>query len=309
MDNIYYKVNNIQGYYNIYKDYCSTITQLNIQVGGQYCVPKMKQDYLWLSPEKVERMSKQYNENIHEINITYDLETGKVNGDHWKDTHSFTESLFMLYSFFNGSLWGAPNNEHLCSSYIYSSKVILKELCKRGVYTIHGNEPNKIMRSTYNFIVMINDIVKDEFLKLLKCLYSRDVNVCCRQVKNGKIVGEYVYAFDSGMLIYTDNFKLSLQLPNGFHSPSAYKLNSLQYSELYTQNIDPFFGMNGMTTITQKSKIGIDSYYLNERRSSETHSLFYVETWSRSSEAILVEDILLQLWLGFNSSYGHMNEV
>jgi hypothetical protein len=66
--------------------------------------------------------------------------------------------------------------------------------------------------------------------------------------------------------------------------------------------------MNGMTTITQKSRIGIDSYYLNERRSSETHSLFYVETWSKASEAILIEDILLQLWLGFNSSYGHMNE-
>lgn len=272
-------------------------------------IHKMQNDYLWLLQCDIETLSSKFRSNIDDINISYDLETGTANTDNLKDTRSFQESLFMLHSFLKGSLWCTPNDENLDNDYIQSSQIILNELCKRGVYTISGHEPSMVIRSSHNFIVMINDIVKKEFIQLLKSLYSRGVNVCARQVKRNNKICESIFAIDKGVFIYTDDFQEAIKLPNGFHSPGKNIDDDIEYSTLFSEMIDPSFGMSGMFTSRNKDNCEIHEFNNKEKGLCETHTLFYVETWSQTSDDFRVEDVLFQLWLDFNSKYGHMNDI
>jgi hypothetical protein len=270
---------------------------------------KMQSDYLWLSSDDIKTLNTKFLRNIDEMNFSYNLEYGVGNTDNWKDTKSFQESLFMLHSFLTSSLWCCPNNERIEYDYLHSSYIILTELCKRGIYTMCGQEPNSIVRSSHNFIVVINDIIKNEFIELLKGLYTRGVNVCGRQVKRNNIVQECIFAIDKGMFIYTEDFRDTVKLPNGFHSPGRNVWENLEYSMLYGEIIDPSFGLTGLFTIKNKNNDEILDFVRKETEVSETHSLFYVETWSQTNDDFRVEDVLFQLWLEFNSKYGHMNDI
>lgn len=272
-------------------------------------IPKIQNDYLWLMQSDIITLDNKYRYNIDKINISHDLETGTANTDYWKDTKSFQQSLFMLYSFLKSSLWCTPNNEKLDNDYIQNSHIILTELCKRGVYTISGYEPSMVLRSSHNFIVLINDVIKKEFIQLLKSLYSRGVNVCARQVKKNTRICESIYAMDKGVFIYTDDFQDAIKLPNGFHSPGKKVDDDIEYCTLFSEMMDPSFGMSGLFTSTNKNSCEIQEFNNKEKELSETHSLFYVETWSQTSDDFRVEDVLFQLWLDFNSKYGHMNDV
>jgi hypothetical protein len=269
----------------------------------------MQSDYLWLSSDDIKTLSKKYQNNIDEINSSYDLEKGMGNTDYWKDTNSFQESLFLLHSFLSNSLWCCPNNERLGYDYLNTSSIILLELCKRGVYTTYGHEPTSVIRSSHHFIVVINDVIKNKFLDLLKALYTRGVNVCARQIKRDNVLQKYIFAMDQGMLIYTEDFKGKVQLPNGFHSPGKCISDKIQYSTLYTDMIDPCFGITGVFTNKDRDSCEVLDFIIKETEAYETHSLFYVETWNQSNDDLRVEDVLFQLWLEFNSKFGHMNDV
>lgn len=274
-----------------------------------YCICKMRFDYLWLSPEMMEYCSQKYKHKVENINALYDLEARRSNTNDLKDTQSFTESLYLLYMYLCGDLWSVPNNERIDHEYRSANQHMLKELCKRGVYTIDGCEPTDVVRSTHNFIVLVNDIVSDRFVALLKTMYHRGVNVCARKVKHNKIVREIVYAKDCGKLIYTEDLNSAVEtvLPNGFHSLGF--CDQATYNELFTECIDPDFGIGGLYTNLGKDAVDITRRSQTEKDKCECHSLFYVETWSQTHDAFRVEDVLLQLWLEFNSHYGHMNEV
>ena len=274
-----------------------------------YIIHKIKNDYLWLSEDDIKRLHVKFQKNIHEINISYNLENGMGVTDNWKDTHSFQESLFMLHSFLTGSLWCSPNNEWFDYDYLHSSYIILAELCKRGIYTISGHEPTSIMRSTHNFIVSIHDTVKNEFIELLKGLYTRGVNVCARQVKRNNIIKEIIFAIDKGLFIYTEDFRDTIKLPNGFHSPGKNIEDTVEYSTIYTEMIHPGFGLSGLFTINGKHSEKTLDFVIKESEVTETHSLFYVETWSQTNDDFRVEDVLFQLWLEFNSKYGDINDI
>jgi hypothetical protein len=287
---------NMKSYYQVCKE-----SLLDYKI-----IHKMQNDYLWLSQNDISILDNNYRNSIDKINTSFDLETGTANTDYWKDTSSFQESLFMLQSFLNGSLWCTPNNENFDHDYIQNSHVILTELCKRGVYTISGYEPSVVIRSSHNFIVLINDVVKKEFIQLLKSLYSRGVNVCARQLKRNTVICETIFAIDKGVFIYTDDFQDAIKLPNGFHSPGKNLDDDIEYSTLFSEMIDPSFGMSGLFTSTNKDSCEFNT---KEKELSKTHSLFYVETWSQTNDDFRVEDVLFQLWLDFNSKYGHMNDV
>lgn len=274
-----------------------------------YKMHKMQSDYIWLSSDDIKILNKKYQKNIDEINSSYNLENGMGSTDNWKDTRSFQESLFMLHSFLTSSLWCCPNNERLEYDYLHHSYIILIELCRRGVYTVSGHEPSSVIRSSHNFVVVINDIIKNEFIELLRGLYTRGVNVCARQVKINDVVQECIFAIDQGMFIYTENFKDTIKLPNGFHSPGKNIEDNLEYSTLHSEMIDPCFGVSGLFTNINKSSDDILEFAMKESQICETHSLFYVETWSQTNDDFRVEDVLFQLWLEFNSKYGHMNDI
>jgi hypothetical protein len=111
------------------------------------------------------------------------------------------------------------------------------------------------------------------------------------------------------MLIYTEDFKGKVQLPNGFHSPGKCISDKIQYSTLYTDMIDPCFGITGLFTNKDRNSCEVLDFIIKETEAYETHSLFYVETWNQSNDDFRVEDVLFQLWLEFNSKFGHMNDV
>jgi len=271
-----------------------------------YCIYKMRCDYLWLSSDMLQYCKEKYMAKIDAMNANYNLENGRADCSQLKDTASFTESLYLLHSHLQGELWSVPNNESIQGDYRTSNLKMLLELCKRGVYTVDGSEPNDVTRSTHNFIVLVNDIVADKFIALLKMLYHRGVNVCARKVKNNTIVQELAYAKDCGKLLYTDDLK-SATLPNGFHSLGV--CDDIVYSELFTECIDSDFGISGLYTCSGKSISDILKHSDVEKEKSELHSLFYVETWSQTHDGFRVEDVFFQLWLEFNSKYGHMNEL
>lgn len=302
---VYMKLTNIKSHFKA----CKIINVLYSKHPLMYKMHKMQTDYLWLSEDDVKTFNIKFQKNIDEMNFSYNLENGMGITDNWKDTNSFQESLYMLYSFLTSSLWCCPNNESLHYDYIHSSYIILTELSKRGVYTISGHEPTSIIRSSHNFIVIINDIIKNEFIDLLKGLYTRGVNVCARQVKRNDIIQEIIFAIDKGMFIYTEDFRDTIKLPNGFHSPGKNIEDTVEYSTIYTEMINPSFGLSGLFTTSGKPSDEILDFVMKETEISETHSLFYVETWSQTNDDFRVEDVLFQLWLEFNSRFGHMNDV
>lgn len=266
----------------------------------------MQNDYIWLSPSLMHLCDAKYAEAIDDMNSSYDFKFGKVTGKGLKDTESFAESLYMLHAFLKGKLWAPANDEVLMSDYITTSNAILTELCKRGVYTTFGIEPSIATRSCHNFIVLINDVLQEDFVYMLKTLFARGVNVNARQEKAGFVKEQMVYAKDSGSFIYSDTFNASnLSLPNGFHSLGVSDLAS--YGDLNCSSIDPDFHITGIHSTSFQS-FDMKNAEI-EKDKTKDYSLYYVETWSQSYDDFRVEDVFLQLWLKFNGDYGSVNNV
>ena len=262
----------------------------------RYCVHKMQTDYLWLTDDFIDECHIKFNVEIDKMNKSHDLSTGSVCGDFVKDTESFAETLFMQYAYLTGSIWASPNDDMLHENYRENSGHILIELCKRGVYTVYGSEPkissNATSRSVHNFIILLNDVIVDDFVVLLQTLFRRGVNVLAKQVKANKVVKEIIYAKENDALIYTDSFETCF-------SPD----------EDYSSMIDRDFGISGLFTNNRRDSQAIHVYEAVEKEIAKKYSLFYVETWSQSCDCFRVEDVLLQLWLEFNGKHGWLNNM
>ena len=274
----------------------STLIHLYRIPDVRYCIHKMQTDYLWLTDNFIDECDIKFGVEIDKMNKSHDLATSSVCGDLIKDTESFAETLFMQYAYLTGSIWASPNNDMLNEIYRNNSCHILIELCRRGVYTIYGLEPNistnASTRSVHNFIVLQNDIIIDDFVVLLQTLFLRGVNVLAKQVKANKVVKEIIYAKENDSLIYTDNFESCLSLDNN-----------------YSPIIDRDFGMSGLFTNNRSDIQAIHEYEAVEKEIAKKYSLFYVEIWSQSYDCFRVEDVLLQLWLEFNGKHGWLNNV
>ena len=277
----------------------------------EYALYKIEHgDYIWLDEAFMQQVSNKFSKVIGEMNATYELEWGTLDPDGLKDTISFKESLYLMYKFLTFDLWGTPNLEFITKEYLKTSSTIVVELCLRGIYPLFGCEPTHVIRSCFNFVVVIDDVVGDKFVVLLKTLFERGVNVSARQVKNFQVVRDMVFAYDVDKLVFTEDFSScckALNLPNGFHSLG--KAENANYNFIDTHAIDHDFGMSGMfSSSCHCIKDSLD-YQRVERLYSKSHSIYYVETWSQTFDGFRVEDVLLQLWLAFNSSHGMKNDV
>lgn len=273
-----------------------------------YCMHKMSGDCLWLSESFVNMCEAKYTTQIDYMNALHLFTSRCTQGAYVKDTDSFGESLYMLYSFFMGKLQAPPNGESLTNEYCTDSRIILIELCKRGVYTIYGVSPTSVVRSCHNFIVVINDAIQQEFIILLQTLFVRGVNVAARQVKRGHVVKEMVFANDCECLIHTEALRpISPLLPNGFHSSGH--ADHATYATIYSAVIDPDVGIGGMFMHRGRTPHELDINIQREENASREASLYYVETWSQTYDNFRVEDVLLQLWLEFNGDYGSANNI
>lgn len=241
----------------------------------------IKRDYVWLSPFDIEHLQVKYASVFDEMNKTYNLSTKRFEREILKDTNGFLESLFMLYMYLLGEVWSYPLQHSVDVDYIIESTPILIQLCIRGIYTLDGTLPkrkennNVTHMSSYTFCVMINDHNRDEFVLLLRCLYDRGVNVFARQHKNMTSVQEWVYKKDSVRL------------------PSFRKHD----------NILRDFGMAGIFSRSIWPSARSREYEKKECELSEYYSLYYIHIWNDTH----VEDVLLQLWLEYNSKFGMLN--
>lgn len=262
----------------------------------RYCVHKMSSEYIWLTDDFIDECNLKFSVEIDKMNKSHDLATSSVCGDFVKDTESFAETLFMQYAYLTGCIWASPNDDMLNENYLENSGNILIELCKRGIYTIYGSEPNissnASIRSVHNFIVLLNDEIIGDFVVLLQTLFRRGVNVLAKQVKTNMVVKDIIYAKENDSIIYTDAFETCLLPDND-----------------YSSIIDRDFGISGLFTNNRRDSQAIHVYEAVEKELAKKYSLFYVETWSQSCDCFRVEDVLLQLWLEFNGKHGRMNNM
>lgn len=216
-------------------------------------------------------------------------------------SESFLESLFLNYRYVsNTSNMDAPFGDQLFEEYRLSSRCILQELIQRGVYILYGCEPTNIIRSCFDFIVLINDDIYPEFIEFLKTLYLCGVNVNSRRVKNGLVLQEMVFAKDAKKSIYTESYNNTIALPQGFHSHGRPEVSPFNY--MYTHTVNPWFGIGGCLSYDLLSKC-------KEKTKCRHHSLYICETWSQNFDNTRVEDIVLCQWIHFNGKYGLFNIV
>lgn len=267
------------------------------QHSGEYAMHRIEYtDYKWLSSRDIARFNESYDEAITNMNNTFELEIGTINSEGWKDTDSYKGSLFLMYKFLACDLWGAPNNEKITGDYLTTSIHILKELCIRGIYPLYGCEPTLGQRSHFHFTVVIKDDVENDFVKLLKALYQRGVNVRSRKVKNHHIERELLFAHEKDALVYSEDVDISID-----------KLDIICTAIQQSTCIDINFGMCGMIS-TEAHCYDVDEYRQKEDSLATFYSMYYVETWSQTFDTFRVEDVLLQLWLQFNSKHGKKND-
>jgi hypothetical protein len=268
-------------------------------------------DYFWTNEKFNMLMECMHCDTMKRINALIIQGTIDVFGaSMFIETSSFAESLYLMQMYIEGQLLSTPNCESLSNDYIFTSKEILLELCKRGIYPLHGSVPSPILRSCLDFVVCIHDEVHEEFIKLLEEMFTRGVNVAARRVKNYEVIQHHVFAVDVGCFVYSNSMYGTHQLcdiPNGFHSKAASHL--AQFSCLFNNMIDNRLGTSGIRPLNLNSAQAFNTYSSIEDVTCEQVSLYYVETWSQTYDNFNVEDILLQLWLPFNGRHGMKNNV
>lgn len=216
-------------------------------------------------------------------------------------SESFIETLYLNYKYVDAlQNTAAAFGDQLSDEYRRASKHILLELIKRGMYVLYGCEPSSIVRSCFNFIVVINDDLYEQFVEFLKVLYLSGVNVNARRVKNSLVHQEIVFAKDCATTIYTEKYDGKAELPVGFHSHGKPDMSAFNF--MYIQTVNPWFGISGCLSYELVAKF-------TEKTKCRHHSLYVCETWNQTYDSCRVEDIILCNWMKFNGKYGMFNTV
>lgn len=231
-------------------------------------------DFQWLSPQLVERFNVLGYDKVWFLNNDFDLETGVIAGcNEYRISQSFTESLYLLYMFLNGHLFGSPVGHKVSFGYFGDMHDVLLQLCIHGVYTVEGvtHVIGKVP-SQCAFVVLIRDEVMIPFIDFMESMYHKGMNVNARQIKNGKVVLQYNKVKD-------------------FRTLKKFTVDTSIICERFTS-------LGG---------IGTRDDIVTEETFS-MFSLWHLKVWNQSIyEGMCVEDLMLHLWIKFNSIYGFVN--
>lgn len=145
-------------------------------------------DSLWLSPQVIEHLSVLNEHLIHKMNCQYDLRN--PNKLHKFETITFTEALFMQLMYLQGHLWSNPFGKNIQTNYFTQNRCILVELCRRGLFTIHGSTSPLC----YEFIVVIHDRACNPFVEMLFTIASiDDIAIFARRLKHRKSLCDHAF--------------------------------------------------------------------------------------------------------------------
>jgi hypothetical protein len=238
----------------------------------QFYTVDSNNDLIWLSPKVIEQFDRWGHDKIGLLNNDFDLDTGIIewrNDKSCKITECFSETLYFLYMFLNGHLMGSPLSHRVDYGYFASMHNVLLELCIRGVYVLEGVEPVKGKTpSQCAFIVLIRNEVTIPFMDMMESIYAHNINVNARKIKAGKVILQYNKNINNRMM---GSFKVD--------------------TSLLCERLD-MQGSIGMSKNTH----------------AYNFSLWHVKIWSQSvKDHVHVEDMLLHLWIKFNSMYGYAN--
>lgn len=224
-------------------------------------------DFKWLSQELVEKFDVIGYEKVWLLNNNFDLETGVIAWcKEYRLSQSFTESLYLLYMFLNGHLLGSPLGHKVNYGYFGAMHDVLLQLCIRGVYIFEGvKQVTGKVPSQCAFMVLIRDELMIPFIDIMECMYNKGINVHARRIKNGKVLLQY-------------------NKVKGYRTLETFKVDTSLICERFT----PVGGI-GMC----------------DGQTSSVFSLWHVKVWNQDLyEDTCVEDMLLHVWLKFNSTYG-----
>jgi hypothetical protein len=242
-----------------------------------YHTVESKKDLIWLSPKAIQKFDRWGHEKIGLLNNDFDLETCIVpwiSEKGYKVTNCFSETLYFLYMFLSGHLMGSPLSHQINYRYFAKLHNILLQLCIRGVYVLDGVEPVQDKTpSQCAFIVCIKDEVMIPFMEMMESIYAHNINVNAQRIKDRKIILQYNTNKDNKGLV---NFKVD--------------------TSLLCERLDIRGGI-GMS----KNYQSLDGCKFSK------FSLWHVKIWNQLADNAHVEDVLLYLWIKFNSKYGCAN--
>jgi hypothetical protein len=231
-------------------------------------------DFIWLTPNVIAEFSQRCSKKICLLNDSFELDTFIIQSNDRQGvtiTNNFSESLYLLYMFLAGDLFGAPLSHKVNYMYFANMHNVLMELCIRGVYVVEGVEPihGKIL-SQCAFVVFIRDEMLTHFIYMLETLHEHHIEVDARRIKSGKVILQYSMV---------KNFKTVTQ----FHVDTSHICDRFDYC-------------GGITTC-QSSQLEDSNF-----------SIWHIQLWSQCTfDYVHVEDMLLNLWIKYNSLYGYAN--
>jgi hypothetical protein len=234
-------------------------------------------DLIWLTPKIIQQFDKWGHEKIGLLNNDFDLETGIIQWNRYtrcRVSNSFSETLYFLHMFLSGHLLGSPLSHRVNYGYFANMHNVLTQLCVRGVYVIEGVEP--VIGKTPSqcaFIVLIRDEIMIPFMNMMEDIYAYNINVNACRIKARKVILQYNK---------NKNNRISC----------AFKVDT----SLLCGRLDIIGG------------IGTPESCLSGGLKNCNFSLWHVKIWNQSvKDCVQVEDMLLHLWIKFNSMYGHAN--
>lgn len=143
-----------------------------------------KVDTLWLSRNVIDKLFVLYEHRIHKWNCDYDLQNPfKRHASLKTNEITFQDALYLLHVYLEGHLWILPLGK-VSTEYYVSNRIILAELCKRGILTIQGD----VSPSSHEFIVVIHDDIITQFTEMLFVMSSLNLSITMQVVKHGTII-------------------------------------------------------------------------------------------------------------------------
>lgn len=250
-------------------------------------------DHAWISDEVINKFDAIYTDAIVATNATLDEQGEEVDEIYgWDEATTFKEFLYLDYKFVTGALYGSYTHYGpLVTEHSEAVGGDLTYLVKHGVYTYHGQEPQKgSHRSLLDFVVMVRDDIVFEFMALLKQLYENNVNVYAEVSKGNDSLQKVLYATENDFIIVTDNYNNGTTVfPKEFKSWYA----DCHVSPKNTLNT---WGINrSLTDVVLQDK-------------KDTHTRFHCEIWGPCFDGTKVEDKFVPLWKAFNTKFGHIND-
>jgi hypothetical protein len=258
------------------------LTSRTLSIGNvthklQLYAKDVSNDFIWLTPKVIEQFDKWGHEKTAILNNGFDLETGIIQwnrGTYYKITNYFSETLYLQYMFLSGHLMGSPLSHRVNYGYFANMHNVLLQLCVRGVYVIEGTEP--IIGKTPSqcaFIVLIRDEVMIPFMDMMDDIYTYNINVDACRIKARKVILQY-------------NKNKNSRISCAFKVDTPFLCGRFDI-------------LGGIGTPDMRRVDGLDNC---------SFSLWHVKIWHQSvKDCVHVEDMLLHLWIKFNSLYGHAN--